>query len=72
MAFVKKTAEKKSPSVVKEAVVTVEKKDRLPDDMFSRIQEKAYGFYVQRGYTAGDSLADWYKAEALVKKELGR
>ena len=59
---------------VKEAVKKViapEKKKVSADEMFRLVSAKAQEIYVQRGCAAGDSLDDWYKAEALVKKELG-
>ena len=77
MAVVKGTSKKVVTAVKEEVkkvvskVVAPEKKKVSQDEMFRLITEKAHAIYIQRGCAAGDSLDDWYKAEALVKKELG-
>ncbi|MEI6438040.1 MAG: DUF2934 domain-containing protein [Candidatus Omnitrophota bacterium] len=60
--------EMSKPVEVKAAVV---KKAVSDDQLFNLTREKAYELYIKRGCSAGDSLKDWYKAEELVKKELG-
>ena len=79
----KKRSAKRVSSPVKEAVVQVVAKaasmvkpapapKKISEDkMFKLIESKAYEAFVARGCVAGDDLGDWYKAEALVKKELG-
>jgi hypothetical protein len=41
------------------------------DELFDRIKSKAHELFVARGYNAGSDLGDWYKAEEIVKRELG-
>ncbi len=36
-------------------------------NLCEKIQKKAYELFEKRGYTHGDDLADWLKAEKLVK-----
>ena len=39
-------------------------------ELFRLVQEKAYSFYIERGYSNGDDQADWYRAEREVLKSL--
>lgn len=41
------------------------------DEFIARVRMKAYELYEKRGYSHGDDLEDWLKAEQIVKKELG-
>jgi hypothetical protein len=40
-------------------------------DLYSRIQHKAYELYEKRGHTHGNDWADWFEAERQVKREVG-
>lgn len=40
----------------------------LPDGMWERIREKAYGLYQER--TEGRALQDWLDAEEIVMEEI--
>ncbi len=80
MAIKKASVSKKAVSAVKEAVVSAVRKAPVAaparkkvseDELYRLIKEKAQEIYVLRGCSAGDSLDDWYKAEAIVKKEQG-
>lgn len=42
------------------------------DKIQELVRKKAYELYQKRGCTAGNDMADWFEAEKLVKKELGR
>jgi len=39
-----------------------------PDELFAMIERKAFELYVDRGYSHGDDLQDWYVAEQAVSK----
>lgn len=40
------------------------------DELSRMIQERAYSYFEERGYQAGNDLDDWLRAEAEIKKEL--
>lgn len=64
VAPVKKVvAPEKKPVAVKPGV--------SEDELFRRIQDKAYEVYVSRGCNHGRDLENWYEAERLVRAELG-
>ncbi len=42
----------------------------LPDGMWARIAQKAYGLWEQRGRQAGNDLRDWLDAEDIVMEEI--
>lgn len=39
-------------------------------ELFDLIEKEAYNFFINRGYTHGDDLADWFRAERIVKEKL--
>ncbi|MGA1871390.1 MAG: DUF2934 domain-containing protein [bacterium] len=41
----------------------------LQEDIFRRINLKAYELFEQRGCTEGDDWADWLKAEEIVMRD---
>ena len=59
-------------AIRKKVMSTRTKVKTSPEDLFSRVQQKAYTFYEKRGYTHGNDWNDWFKAERLVKSELSR
>jgi len=34
------------------------------------VQERAYSYFEERGFQAGNDLDDWLRAEKEIKKEL--
>lgn len=40
------------------------------EDFISKVQQKAYEIYVNRGHAHGNDLEDWLRAEKAIKKEL--
>ncbi len=37
------------------------------DELFNEITKLAYQFYVDRGYSHGNDMEDWIRAERIVK-----
>ncbi len=70
---VKKTAIKKvaAKKVVKKAApkkTTTRKKTIAREEFCRLVGEKAYEFYVDRGYAHGDDAYDWHRAEQELNK----
>jgi hypothetical protein len=42
----------------------------LPDGIRSRISNKAFELWQERGYRDGHDLEDWFDAEAIVMEEI--
>lgn len=40
------------------------------NELFSKIQKRAYELYKKRGFTHGSDWTDWFEAEQQVKKDL--
>lgn len=40
------------------------------NELFSKIQQRAYQIYEKRGFTHGNDMKDWLEAERQVKREL--
>jgi hypothetical protein len=53
---------------VKKTVTAVPVIDR--NEVYSRIQQRAYDLYEKRGYSCGNDWSDWFVAEQEVKSEL--
>ncbi len=70
----KKLARKSDSKSSKKTTTKVEKKTTKKstikkvntEELFSLIEEKAYDYFVERGFCNGDDLADWYRAEQEV------
>jgi DNA relaxase NicK len=67
----KKQAAKKTPDQEKPARKTGATKVTLKNngDLTGEIQRRAYELYLERGYQHGDDQADWFRAEAEIKKQ---
>lgn len=37
------------------------------DELFNEITKLAYQFYIDRGYTHGNDMEDWLRAERIVR-----
>jgi hypothetical protein len=61
---VKKKPTKRSPLVA--SPLSIE----LPDGMRSRITNKAFELWQERGYRDGHDLEDWLDAESIVMEEI--
>jgi len=61
---VKKKSMKRSP------LATSPQSIELPDGMRSRIMNKAFELWQERGYRDGHDLEDWLDAEAIVMEEI--
>lgn len=46
------------------------KRNYSADDLFNKIQQRAYYIYEKRGYSSGNDVADWLEAERQIKSEL--
>jgi hypothetical protein len=40
------------------------------DELSRMIQDRAYSYFEERGFQAGNDLDDWLRAEKEIKKEL--
>jgi hypothetical protein len=41
-----------------------------PEELWARIEQRAYEIYEKRGGIQNNELADWLEAERMVKEEL--
>lgn len=41
-------------------------------ELYLRIAEKAYSYYVARGFQHGNDMADWLRAEREILKDMGK
>ncbi len=41
-------------------------------ELYLRIAEKAYSYYVTRGFQHGNHMADWLRAEKEILKDMGK
>lgn len=64
MAFVKTRKDRKL------FAGTAKKSSAGQEELFSMIQQRAYGLYEKRGLANGNDLGDWFEAERQVRKEL--
>lgn len=44
--------------------------DYSTEEIYQKIQERAYQIFEQRGYSHGDDLADWLRAEKEIIAEI--
>ena len=64
-----KTSKPQSPPVT--VPTEAESQQRYYEDLGSRLAERAYELYVQRGYEHGHDLEDWLEAERqILPKEM--
>ncbi|MFH1394630.1 MAG: DUF2934 domain-containing protein [Candidatus Omnitrophota bacterium] len=63
----KKSSEKKAVSAKPKKRVF---KKISPEELQSLIADKAYSFYVERGFIHGNDQLDWYRAEKSVMASL--
>jgi hypothetical protein len=47
-----------------------DKNTKPKNDLFSKVQKRAYEIYEKRGFSHGKAWNDWFEAERQVRKEL--
>ncbi len=69
MASATKLTVKKKTSM-RSPVTAPSRSIELPNGIRSRISNKAFELWQERGYRDGHDLADWFDAEAIVMEEI--